>query len=356
MKRSMNVRAAFILSIAMAWSLSMRAQQTGNSGNQPMPSQLSALLARANANANAGTSRKGSSVGQRAPKQASAPGGASSWEAGKTNFAPTSQLEGVWRDGSTSGAAPETPSSTIPGVSQPSGISLPSSTLASELSISKPADLPKPPDIEPAGLTQPASFKPPTSPSPMAALNTSSNVKHGGGRGGPSSGTEAGGRLGGMRSGSALAGGPLSRTSSLGRPGGMRSGSAPVGGPLSRTSSVGRPGGMGSGSVLGGGGGQAKVFGSRSGAPDFSARSMPGRAGAGGARRSAQTGAGGARRTSQAGAGGAKRSTQAGSGLTSQRGQTLGGRLSTLPEMEPASPVVHEIGTLPRTTTPDALP
>jgi len=304
MNRTTDVRAAFILSIAMACSLGIRAQQTGNSGNQAMPSQLSALVARANANAGAAAGRKSSSVGQRAIKQASAPGGASSWEAGKSSFAPTSQPEGVWRDGSTLGTAPATASSTTPGVSLPSGISLPSSTLASELSIPKPAGL------EPAGLTQPASFQPPTSPSPMARLNTSSGVKQGGGRGGP----------------------------------------------LSRTSAVGRPGATRSRSALAGGGGQAKVSGSRSGAPDFSARSMPGRAGAGGARRTAQAGAGGARRPAQAGAGGAKRSAQAGAGRTSQLGRNLGSGLSTLPEMEPASPVAHGIGTLPRSTTPDALP
>ena len=279
MNRTRSVRAAFILSIAVACSLSLWAQQAGNSGDPAMPSRLSALLARANANAGA----KSSSVVQRAPNGATVSGGSSSWTPGKTSFGAPSQPLGIWRDGAALSAPPPTASATTLTVPLPSGLSSRSSTLPSELSVSRPAGF-----TPPASLKQPAGFKPLSSGNSMAGRNTSSSVRHG---------------------------------------------SAP-GSLSSRSVGLGRSGRMQSRSALAGRSGLAKAPGPRGGAPDFHARSLPGKAGAAGA----------------------KKSAQGGTGRTNQRGHAVGSGLSTLRGMEPASPVAHEIGTLPRSTSPDTQP
>ena len=299
MNRTRDVRAVFILSIAVACSLRLWPQQADSSGDQAMPSQLSALLARANANT--ATGRKSSSASQKAPSGASNSGGTSNWGTSKSSFGSPSQPGGIWRDGTEMAAPPATAAATTPTVSLPSGLSLRSSTPPSGLSIAKPAGFTPPNGFkapsgltsptglkQPVGFTQPSGSTPPPGANSMAGRSPSSSVKHG----------------------SALGSFP-SRTVGQGRSGGLRSRSA-----------------------LAGRGALAKASGSRGGAPAFHARPLP----------------------SRVGAAGAKKPAQAGAGRTNQRGHAVGSGLNRPRGMEPASPVAHEIGTLPKTNSPDTQP
>jgi len=253
MNRATSVRAAFVLLIGLGCPLGVWAQQAGASGDPAMPSQLSALLARANANAGASTGQKSSTVAPRAQRMAPAAGSASMWGTGKSTFGSANQPLGIWRDGAAPPAAPVTASATIPGVTPSSGLSMPGSTsslpssTASQRSSMAASDLST---RKNTGLTQPAGFKPVSSPSSTAGRTPTLGARQGTSRGGSSMTT-----LGSVRSG-----------------------------------------GRQLGSTLPGRGGLTNVSGSKSAGPDFRAHPMSGIAELGGTKKSARAGA---RRTGQ---------------------------------------------------------